>query len=100
MLHFDFAQWAVQHDKCRFCCRETMILVTHFMKSKKLPTFGREFRLYNIMNSFSSLPQTFFLPEPYPFLLVFERFVGVLTLVLFFDGDKDAVVFYLFEFPL
>jgi hypothetical protein len=31
----------VQHDKCRFCSRETMILVTHFMKNKKTPHFGQ-----------------------------------------------------------
>jgi len=36
MLHFDFAQWAVQHDKCRFCSRETMILVTHFMNIQNI----------------------------------------------------------------
>lgn len=36
MLHFDFAQWAVQHDKCRFCCRESMILVTHFMNIQNI----------------------------------------------------------------
>ena len=26
----------VQHDKCRFCSRETMILVTHFMNIQNI----------------------------------------------------------------